>query len=92
MAADIGYNYSFTSMLYSIHAYQKELEEMKLKFNLLDEENAKLESQIFVMHKQMEQSKVEYRKLVGRCRELKDRQWNDVGCQTDLVCIIGYIG
>ena len=62
---------------------------MKIKCNLLYEENAKLKSQVDILHKQLKEN----RKLVEKYRELKDKKQDDADIPTYLVCtmyIFGY--
>ena len=54
---------------------------MKLKYNILHEENASLKSQVDTMHKQSKES----RKIIEKHRELKAAKQNDAAVQTDLV-------
>ena len=61
---------------------QQELDEMKLKYNLLCEENAVLKSQLDTMHKQSKED----RKLVEKYMELKFEKELDAATLTDLVC------
>ena len=67
-----------------LQATQQELDEMKLKYNLLYEENADLKSQLDIMHKQSKEN----RKLVEKYMELKFEKEHDAATLTDLVCII----
>ena len=55
---------------------QQELDEMKLKYNLLYEENAELKSQLDTMRKQLKEN----RKLVEKYRNLKDKMEPDLVC------------
>ena len=57
---------------------------MKIKYNLLYEENAELKSQVDILHKQLN----EKRKLVEKYRELKDKKEDDTDILTGLVCIM----
>lgn len=72
------------NMLYNAQAYQKEIGEIRKKYDLLLEENAKLQYQLEIMHKQLEQLQVDYVKDIERYRKFKD---DDVAIQTDTVCI-----
>ena len=63
---------------------QQELDEMKLKNNLLCEENADLKSQLDTMHKQLKEN----RKLVEKYMEIEFKKEHDAATQTDLVCVI----
>lgn len=58
------------------------MDEIKLKYNLLHEENADLKSQLDTIYKQSK----EYRKLVEKHRKLKAEKQYEVAFQTDLVC------
>ena len=55
---------------------------MKIKYNLLYEENAELRSQVDILHKQLKEN----RKLVEKYRALKDKKQDDSDIPTDLVC------
>ena len=64
-----------------LQATQQELDEMKLKYNLLYEENVDLKSQLHTMHK-------ENRKLVEKDMELEFEKQHDTTILMDLVCLI----
>ena len=60
---------------------------MKLKYNLIYEENANLKSQLDTIHKQSKEN----RKLVEKYMEHKFEKQHDAATQTDLVCIFQYV-
>ena len=57
---------------------------MKLKYNILHEENADLKSQLDTVQKQSK----EYRKFVEKYRELKIKKQQDVTIQAKLVGVL----
>ena len=57
---------------------------MKIKYNLLYEENAELKSQLDTVQKQLKENK----KFIERYREDKDKKGHDVDTITDLVCVM----
>ena len=61
---------------------------MKLNYNLLHEENVELQSQLDILHKKLEQSQVEKKRLVEKYREMKDKTQHDIAIQTDLVGVM----
>lgn len=73
--------FSITDLLVKslLQINQQELDEMKLKYNILLQENDSLKSQLDTMHKQSKES----RKIIEKHRELKA---DDAAIQTDLVC------
>ena len=59
-----------------------------MKLNLLYEENVELQSQLDILHKKLEQSQVEKKRVVEKYREMKDKTQHDIAIQTDPVGVI----
>ena len=54
-----------------------------MKFNIVHEENVKLQSQLDIVRRKLEQVQVENKRLVEKYREMKDKKQHDVAIQVE---------